>query len=112
LIVSRARALIQTNFINLAPEEEEQVCEGGGLKDNEGEASRGNLRASGLYAIFLACGRLIDYYGVLNEISIVRFVAQKLPSIPIADIVQKVLTDEPEIMSQSTLTFLDIQKYM
>jgi hypothetical protein len=87
------------------------VCEGG-LKDNEGEVSRGNLRTSGLYAVFLACGRLIDYYGSLDEISILRFVEQKLKSIPIADIVQKVLTDNPETMSQSTLTFHDIQLYM
>jgi hypothetical protein len=68
--------------------------------------------ASGLNAILLACGKLIDYYGSCDEISVLRFVEQKLVIIPITDIIDKVMTDDPEIMSESNMTIPDIHDYM
>jgi 1-deoxy-D-xylulose 5-phosphate reductoisomerase len=68
--------------------------------------------ASGLNAILLACGKLIDYYSSFDEISVLRFVEQKLAFIPITDIIDKVLTDDPESVSESNMTIRDIHDFM
>jgi hypothetical protein len=81
--------------------------------EEKAEARRGVLHASGLYAVFLACGKLVGYYGSMDEVSILRFLEKReLNSIPIPDIMQQVTKDNPDIMIQSTLTVQDIHDYM